>query len=226
VLARCLRGGAAVSRNRGEGRAGACGGRCHRGARGDRGPVSGTRARSSLRRVASVAARDRGAPSHLRRHGSGISRLPFPTSGTVLACGTVLSSGGAPKQLRSVTPSRAERWSAPDPSIPPSIEETGDDPAGAGVQVEDEGPRRAAAVGVPVPARRSRLGAAAGGRVRVAGGGGEGAAEGARPARPGRGTSDDHARRVRGRVPGDASGGTGHDREAALASEQIDRGAR
>ena len=39
---------------------------------------------------------------------------------------------------------------------------------------------------------------------------------------PGRG-GDDHARRVRRRVPGAASGGAGHDREAALAARQSDR---
>src|SRR5262249_22571161 len=67
-----------------------------------------------------------------------------------------------------------------------SIEEALDDPAGPGVQAEVEGSGRASAVGVPVSARRSGLGAAAGRRVRDARGGGEGAPQGARPARAGK----------------------------------------
>ena len=37
---------------------------------------------------------------------------------------------------------------------------------------------------------------------------------------------DDHARRVRARVPGDAPGRAGDDRQAALAALQSDRGTR
>jgi hypothetical protein len=45
-------------------------------------------------------------------------------------------------------------------------------------------------------------------------------------ARAGRRAGDDHARRVRGRIPGDASGRAGDDRQAALAALQSDRGTR
>ena len=44
--------------------------------------------------------------------------------------------------------------------------------------------------------------------------------------RAGRRAGVDHARRVRGRVPGDASGRAGDDRQAALAALQSDRGTR
>jgi hypothetical protein len=94
------------------------------------------------------------------------------------------------------------------------------------VQAEGQGSRRSAALGVPVPDRGSRLGAAAGGWVREPRRGGESTSEGARPARTGRRASDDHAGGVRGRVSGDASGGAGDDREAALAARQSDRRAR
>ena len=59
---RCLRGRAAVSRGRGEGRARVGGGRCDEGARGNRGPLSGSRAGSPLRRLAPVTARDASPP--------------------------------------------------------------------------------------------------------------------------------------------------------------------
>src|SRR5207245_4046209 len=75
-----------------------------------------------------------------------------------------------PKRPRyePATPSLAERSPARDSSIRCSIEEARDGPAGSGVQAEGEGSRREAAVGIPVQARRSWLGASAGGRLRDA----------------------------------------------------------
>src|SRR5207249_3243297 len=119
-----------------------------------------------------------------------------------------------------------ERWSTrSDSSIQLSIEEARGDPARANVQVDGEGRGRGAVVGVPVPARRTKLGPAAGGWVRESGGSAEGAAEGPRSDRP-RPRRGDHFRRARRGVPGTPSSRTGDDREAALAARQSNERAR
>lgn len=78
----------------------------------------------------------------------------------------------------------------------------------------------------PLPVREPRLGTTPDRRVRDSPGRGGGASEGVRSDRAGWRTSEHNARRPRRGVPGGASSGAGHDRQAALATRQGDAHSR